>query len=113
MLSNTVYRLKKEKKLTVAYFGGSITEACGWRVKIKDYLRASYPEAEITEVNAAISGTGSLAGLYRCDTDLLSLKPNLVFIEFAVNDSFFKYSAITVNFESIIRKSTLPTHKLR
>ena len=29
MLENTLYRLKHDKKLTVGYFGGSITEGAG------------------------------------------------------------------------------------
>ncbi len=95
MLNNTVYRLTKEKKLTVGYFGGSITEGAGasvwdetsWRANITRFLRARYPEAEITEVNAAIGGTGTDLGFYRCEHDLLRGNPDLVFIEFAVNDS--------------------------
>ncbi|MBQ9748549.1 MAG: SGNH/GDSL hydrolase family protein [Clostridia bacterium] len=95
MLNNTSYRLTKEKKLTVGYFGGSITEGAGasvwdetsWRANITRYLRAKYPEAEIKEVNAAIGGTGTDLGFYRCEHDLLAGNPDLVFIEFATNDS--------------------------
>jgi len=37
-------------------------------------------------VNAAISGTGSHVGLFRLSEHVLPYKPDLVFIEFAVND---------------------------
>ncbi|MBE6666519.1 MAG: SGNH/GDSL hydrolase family protein [Ruminococcaceae bacterium] len=95
MLENTIYRLNKEKKLRVGYFGGSITEGAGasewnrtsWRARITTYLRGTYPDAEITEIMAAVGGTGTDLGLCRCEHDLLSNDPDLVFIEFAVNDS--------------------------
>ena len=95
MLSNTIYRLKKEKKLTVGYFGGSITEGAGatswdntsWRGLINKHLKETYPDVEFKEVMAAIGGTGTDFGLCRCEHDLLSGKPDLVFIEFATNDS--------------------------
>ena len=45
--------------LRVAYFGGSITAAGGWRVQTLAWFRESYPAAEITEINGAISGTNT------------------------------------------------------
>ena len=95
MLKNTAYRLQHEKKLTVGFFGGSITEGTGasslhqtsWRANITRYLKETYPEAEITAVNAAVGGTGTDLGLFRLGHDLLQYHPNLVFIEFATNDS--------------------------
>lgn len=92
-LANTFHRLKNEKRLTVGYFGGSITEGAGasgpatnWRARTTALLRERYPDAEITEVNAAIGGTGSDLGAFRCQENLLSGNPDLVFVEFAVND---------------------------
>ena len=74
MLENTKYRLKKEKKLRIGYFGGSITEGSGasswhktsWRARLTAHLREAYPEAEITEIMAAVGGTGTDLGLCRC-----------------------------------------------
>ncbi len=112
MLDNTFYKLTHDKRLSVGYFGGSITEGAGasdasrtsWRAKVTEWFRASYPDAEITEIYAAIGGTGSDLGMYRCDTDLLSGNPDLVFIEFAVNDSWMNYDAILMQTETIYRK---------
>ena len=95
MLKNTIYRLNKEKKLRVGYFGGSITEGAGasewnrtsWRARITKYLIGTFPDAEISEIMAAVGGTATDLGLCRCEHDLLSGNPDLVFIEFAVNDS--------------------------
>lgn len=105
MLENTRYLLKTAKKLTVSYFGGSITEMKGWRGMTESWMREAFPEAEITNVNSAIGGTGSFVGLYRCDRDVIAHKPDLVFFEFSVNDGFAcDYDSVSVNSESIFRK---------
>ena len=111
MLANTGYKLTKEKKLTIGYFGGSITEGAGasrdalcYRGRVTDWFRENYPDAEITSVQAAIGGTGTDLGMYRCERDLLSGKPDLVFFEFAVNDSGMSYENITAQTETIFRK---------
>lgn len=112
MLSNTLYNLTVEKKLAIGYFGGSITEGAGasdasvtsYRAKTAEWFKNEYPEAEITSIQAAIGGTGSDLGAYRCDRDLLSGKPDLVFYEFSVNDSGADYDSILSNTEAIFRK---------
>lgn len=112
MLENTKYRLKKEKKLRVGYFGGSITEGSGasswhktsWRARLTAHLREAYPEAEITEIMAAVGGTGTDLGLCRCEHDLLSGDPDLVFIEFATNDYPFTYRDQLYGYENCLRQ---------
>jgi len=112
MLENTFYKLNHEKKLTVGYFGGSITEGAGasdasktsWRALVTDWFRTEYPGADVREIQAAIGGTGSDLGMYRCDADLLAKEPDLVFIEFAVNDSGMAYDAVLAQTEAIYRK---------
>ena len=112
MLDHTFYKVTHDKKLTVGYFGGSITEGAGasdasktsWRARVTDWFRTNYPDADITEIQAAIGGTGSDLGMYRCDVDLISKEPDLVFIEFAVNDSWMAYDAILSQTEAIYRK---------
>lgn len=111
MLNNTKYRLAKDKRLTIGYFGGSITEGAGaskpancWRSLITEWFRSKYPEAEITPIQAAIGGTGSKLGIFRMERDLLSKKPDLVFIEFSVNDGMGNYDEIMADSETIVRK---------
>ena len=107
MLTNTLYRLNREKSLRVAYFGGSITEGGGengWRRLTPKWFQARWPEAEITEINAAIGGTGTDLGVYRCDRDVIAYHPNLTFIEFAVNDSGFQPDVLSRTTEAIVRK---------
>ncbi len=112
MLDNTFYRLTHDKSLTVGYFGGSITEGAGasdasktsWRGRTTEWFRSTFPAADVTEIQAAIGGTGSDLGMYRCDVDLLSKKPDLVFVEFAVNDGGMPYDNILAQAEAIYRK---------
>lgn len=115
MLENTLYKLTVNKKLRIAYFGGSITEGTGssdfektsYRAILTSYFRKKYPEADITEINAAIGGTGTSYGMYRVLPDVLAHKPDLVFVEFAVNDYGDTYDNIRCQTETIIRKLLL------
>lgn len=112
ILGNTIAKLKTNKKLTVGYFGGSITEgACAsdpektsWRALTTAWLRGNYPDCEIIEINAAIGGTGSDLGAFRCRHDLLPDKPDLVFVEYAVNDIYAKPDKISRSMEGIVRQ---------
>lgn len=80
--------------ITIAYIGGSITE--GPDVKPAErYVTLSYQEFEdvyanggkVTCINAGLSGTPSNLGVLRLQRDVLDHKPDIVFVEFAVNDS--------------------------
>jgi lysophospholipase L1-like esterase len=100
--------------VVIAYFGGSITAAPGWRIESRERLSRRYPDARISEVNAAIGGTGSTLGAYRLRRDVISRKPDLVFIEFAVNDSGTDSAEIIRSVEGIVRmiRRTIPHTEL-
>jgi len=102
---NIFSRLQQNKNINIAYFGGSITEQSGWRVQTLNWFRQTYPQLHIKEINAAIGGTGSEIGVFRMDHDVLSQKPNLIFIEFAVNDSYVESDEIVRSMEGIVRKT--------
>ena len=86
-LDNTFYHLKNEKKITVAFLGGSITYNPGWRDKICQYLRETYPQTGFTFIPAGIPSLGSLPHSFRLQTDILDKgKIDLLFLEAAVND---------------------------
>ena len=70
----------------VGYFGGSITAAAGWRVQTLAWMNDTFKGVKFVEINGAISGTNSSLGAYRLQQDVLQHKPDLVFVEFAVND---------------------------
>jgi len=88
----------------VAYLGGSITEAPGWRISSFDYLQELFPQTVIIQIPAAIGGTGSEFGAYRLAEDVLVHKPDLVFVEFAVNDNGLAEDKIIQSMEGIVRQ---------
>ncbi len=103
-LPNFFAKAKAGGKVTVAYFGGSITAANGWRPQTMAWLQQRYPKAQVTEVNAAIGGTGSDLGVFRLGHDVLDHRPDLVFVEFAVNDGGAPPDQIYRCTEGIVRQ---------
>lgn len=85
-LPNVISKLDSGGEVRVAYLGGSITEAQGWRVLSRQWLQEKYPKARVKEIHAAISGTPSAFGAFRLGREVLAQKPDLLFVEFAVND---------------------------
>jgi len=104
-LGNVLAKLKAGGEVRVAYFGGSITAAAGWRVKTFKWLKETYPQAKLVEINAAIGGTGSDLGVFRCRQDVLDHNPDLIFVEFAVNDGGGEPLSIWRAMEGIIRQA--------
>lgn len=97
-------------QVKVAYLGGSITWGAtatdplktSWRALVTSELEARYPKAHIQAIDASIGGQPSRLGVFRMDRDVLPYKPDLCFIEFAVNDWGNPDSGETM--EGIIRK---------
>lgn len=92
-------------ELRVGYFGGSITAQPGWRVKTLAHFQKTWPQAKISEINAAIGGTGSDLGVCRLQQDMLAQKPDLLFVEFAVNDGGAQPEQIIRCMEGIVRQT--------
>lgn len=89
----------------VAYLGGSITAQAGWRPKSLAYFQKTWPAARFSEVNAAIGGTGSDLGVFRLAQDVLRHQPDLLFVEFAVNDGEAPPDQIRRCMEGIVRQT--------
>ena len=84
---NAARKLLAGELLTVVFLGGSITESrAGFSSTVPEWLRKKYPTAKIEAVNAGWAGTDSELGAQRLDAEVLARKPDLVFVEFAVND---------------------------
>ncbi len=105
-------RLAAGASCTIAYFGGSITEGhdasdparTSWRALTTAWFRKTYPHVNFTEINSAIGGTGSDLGAFRLANDVLPHRPDLVFIEFAVNDQDAREDRILRGFEGCVRR---------
>lgn len=94
-----------DQEIRVAYLGGSITAAPGWRIKTLAWLQKEYPSTKLREINAAIGGTGSDLGVFRLEQDVLRHQPDLLFVEFAVNDGGAPPAQIHQAMEGIVRQT--------
>ncbi|MCB1279361.1 SGNH/GDSL hydrolase family protein [Prosthecobacter sp.] len=92
-------------EVKIGYLGGSITAQSGWRPKTLAYFQKTYPQAKFSEINAAIGGTGSDLGVFRLKQDVLDHKPDLMFVEFAVNDGGAAPEQIFRCMEGIVRQT--------
>ena len=92
-------------EVKIGYLGGSITAQKGWRVQTLAHFQKAYPQSTFTEINAAIGGTGSDLGVFRVHQDVLSQGPDLLFVEFAVNDGGTNPQRIIRCMEGIVRQT--------
>ncbi|MGE7774921.1 SGNH/GDSL hydrolase family protein [Chitinophaga sp. NPDC101104] len=77
------------KPLKIGFIGGSITQGnAGYRPQVLRYLQKMFPANEISALNAGVSGTGTDLGACRVQEQLLQHRPDLVFVEFAVNGAY-------------------------
>lgn len=92
-LVKAINKLKANEEVTVAFIGGSITngtsagdDLCYAKLTF-DKIQAEFPDAKVNYVNAGIGATDSVYGLARADDDVLSKNPDIVFVDFSVNDT--------------------------
>ncbi len=104
-LPNVLAKLKKGGVVKIAYLGGSITAASGWRIKSRQWFQEQYPQVDVQEIHAAIGGTGSDLGVFRLGQDVLRHEPDLLFVEFAVNDGGASPKRIGQAMEGIVRQT--------
>jgi lysophospholipase L1-like esterase len=101
------------ERLTVVFFGCSLTWGANasdhpntsYRAHIRDRLEERYPKAPFRYHDAAIGGTDSILGVYRLERDVLSRKPDLVFVDFTANDGIDNGDAEkSASYEAILRR---------
>lgn len=109
-LAKVFKKAQNGEKITVAYLGGSITQGSSagdglcYSKLTTDWLMEKFPNAEIEYVRAGIGATGSYIGVFRADRDVISKNPDLVFIDFSVNDTT-EYTQRNINsYDSLLRK---------
>ena len=107
---DTLYKLKSDEKVQLVALGDSLTY--GWMAQygFLDYLeiliKKKYPDSQLLIINKGVPGDTAGDGLHRLERDVIKLSPDLVFIQFALNDAYSGYSAddFQKNIESIIVK---------
>jgi lysophospholipase L1-like esterase len=94
-LAAVMAKARRGEEICVAAIGGSIT-AGGLQTKdpknryvarVAAWFTQTFPQAKVRFVNAGIGGTNSLYGAMRVRRDVLSKQPDLVIVEYAVNDN--------------------------
>lgn len=92
-VQDVIKRAQNGEDVTIAYLGGSITEGatagsekCYAKLTYEHFAERFGTGDNVKYVNAGISGTPSKLGILRLDRDVLAYDPDIVFIEFAVND---------------------------
>ncbi len=93
-LAQVLKRAKSGDQITVGFLGGSITQGANaqpigqsYRQQVSKWLTEHYPQAIWTFKNASVGGTGSDLGVFRLERELLQdTPPDILFVEFAVND---------------------------
>lgn len=108
-LVQVLRRAQSGEKITIGFIGGSITEGRGaaniqdcYVSQVYKWWYDTFPQATVNVINAGVGGTSSYLGVHRVDDELLVHNPDLVFVEFAVNDTAEKLC--TDSYENLIRK---------
>ncbi len=109
-IKRTVADLQDGCGVTIVVFGDSIT--AGYAVRRgfpsfwKEMLERRYPDARIELINSGISGETSMDGLARLDWSVLSYEPDLVTINFGINDCVLGLGLeeFEMNFVEMIRR---------
>lgn len=88
-LPNFLPRAATGRSLKLAYFGGGIHPAGGWRAQLLAALRQRYPDSQFTEIDGSICDCvrGSAFSIYRYAHAILDKHPDLVLVDFASDDA--------------------------
>lgn len=109
-LAKTIKKAQDGGDVTISYIGGSITQGSTagdqlcYAALTTDWFRTTFPNANIIYNRAGIGATGSYIGVHRVDEDVLANNPDLVFVEFSVNDTTEATERNQNSYDSLLRK---------
>jgi acyl-CoA thioesterase I len=89
---NTIAKLAAGESVRIAALGDSLT--FGWMAEkgyidfLQEMLRVTYPAATLLFTNRGIPGDTAEGGLRRLKKQVIDAKPDLVFVQFGLNDAF-------------------------
>lgn len=106
----TLQKLNSGEEVIIAALGDSLTY--GWMTELgyldylKSMLKKKFPGSRFKLVNRGVPGDTASDGLRRVDNDVISLLPDLVLIQFALNDAYtdFTPEEFRKNIDSIISR---------
>lgn len=108
-LRGVIQKAERGEPITLGFIGGSITEGAKATIPEHRYVnltaswwKETFPKANITVVNAGIGATNSIYASLRATRDLLSRQPDVVFVDFAVNDK--SSPELAESYEGLIRQ---------
>lgn len=108
-LQRVFQRARSGEKIVVGVIGGSITAGAKaskseftWGRQFAAWWEKNFPQSEVVFVNAGIGATGTALAVHRAQRDLLSQRPDVVGVEFSVNDT--ANAAATETMEGLLRQ---------
>ncbi len=108
-LVSCMVRAMQGEELTLGFLGGPITQGSlasrpehSYAENVYRWWKETFPNAHFQYVNAGVGGTDSHFGTARAKRDLLEKDPDVVVVDFSVNDLPEKHFQET--FEGLLRK---------
>lgn len=108
-LKACMLRAQEGDALTIGFLGGSITQGSlaakpenSYAYRVFSWWKKAFPKADTYYVNGGIGGTTSLFGVSRAVTDVLMYQPDVVIVDFSVNDEADAFFQET--YEGVVRK---------
>ncbi len=96
-LDKTIQKLKTGRKVKIAALGDSLTY--GWMVGkgyldfLKEMINEKYPSSMPDIIKRGVPGDTAGGGLHRLNSDVIKFDPDIVLVQFGLNDAFSGYSA--------------------
>lgn len=108
-LADCMRQAEKGGEMTIGFFGGSITqgslasqEKFTYAYQVYQWWCGQFPNCKFHYVNGGVGGTDSHFGAARAEEDLLMYQPDIVVVDFSVNDEANLFFQET--YEGVLRK---------
>jgi lysophospholipase L1-like esterase len=113
-LQQTLAKLRRGETVSIVAIGGSITtghqarppESAGWAAHVKRWWqeKAGQTGGKVNFYNSGASGTDSAFASIRIQEHALQYEPDLVIVEFAINDQWLSSRVRQRSFEGVLRQ---------
>lgn len=110
-LKACIQKAERGEELTLAFFGGSITQGSlatapenTYACRVFRWWQERFPKAKLHYVNGGIGGTTSHFGVARAAEDLLMYEPDFVVVDFSVNDDENQPEFFSETYEGLLRR---------